>query len=246
MQKILSMSPAGRRVLPALAVAALIAALLLTQLPGLRGLAASPKQLPILTICDSASVPVPETWLALGTTISGAFSSTGCPTPEYKFLILAPGSSTWVVKTGYSSSDGFTWNTAGAKLGTWQLGVWVREVGSTSKYQAWGISTITLLVDKCAATNVNASPATPAAAGVSVTISATAVPCLSPIFEFWEMAPGTSTWILVQAYGTFLATFAWDTTGLPRGGYRFAVWAKQFASKAAYESYSMTTYWING
>jgi hypothetical protein len=54
------------------------------------------------------------------------------------------------------------------------------------------------------------------------------------------LAPGSSTWTIVQASST-TATFSWNTTGLPAGTYRFSVWARDSGS-AGTNSNSLGTY----
>jgi hypothetical protein len=235
----------NHRPLTYLSVAAILFGLLVAQLPSLRGLAAVPTALPILTVCDSANIPVPSEAMPLGVGITFTATSTGCTTPEYKFMLMAPGTSTWVVKREYGSAQ-YTWSTAGVKEGVWQIGVWARETGSESRYQAWAISTVTVFTPVCSASTISVNVG-PVLAGTTVVLFATSIPSCLAHFEFWEMAPGAGTWTLVQAYSTGLVDrYSWNTTGLRRGGYRFAVWARYQLSTAKYESYSMLTVWING
>jgi hypothetical protein len=69
------------------------------------------------------------------------------------------------------------------------------------------------------------------------------------MFEFWELTPGSTTWVVAQPWtagGPVNGqTFNWDTTGLAPGAYRFSVWAKQADSSRRYDSYSTLTYWIS-
>jgi len=53
--------------------------------------------------------------------------------------------------------------------------------------------------------------------------------CSNPLYQFWILAPGSSTWTIVQAYSTS-ATFNWNTTALAAGTYRFSVWVRDATS----------------
>jgi hypothetical protein len=58
-----------------------------------------------------------------------------------------------------------------------------------------------------------------------VTITGTAKGCPHPLYQFWLLAPGSSTWRLAQAYSTS-PTFTWTTSGIVGGIYSFSVWAR--------------------
>jgi hypothetical protein len=60
------------------------------------------------------------------------------------------------------------------------------------------------------------------------TITAVAA-CPNPLYEFWMLAPGSTTWVDVQAYGP-TATFPFDSTGQAKGTYRFSIWARDASS----------------
>src|SRR5665213_941863 len=248
MQKILLASPVGRRLLPALAVAALLAALLLINAPALRGVAASPKALPVLTLCHSASIDVsPLDPQQPGTPVKLSAAATGCTSPVFRYLLLAPGSTTWVFKTAYTATPYYYWDTRGAKLGVWQIGIWAKESASTTKYNAWSISTFTIGgVPYCTAAHVSTNPVSPQIAGTAETINSATSGCPTPFVEFWMLAPGSTTWTLVRPWmdPAVGGTFAWDTTSLAPGAYRWAVWAKQYGSTHKYDVYGIYTFWL--
>jgi hypothetical protein len=84
-----------------------------------------------------------------------------------------------------------------------------------------------------------------------VTISAVASGCPTPLYAFWILAPGSSTWQLVQGYGS-KPTISWITTGKPAGSYHFSVWARDVASGGTagnalgrWDSYSSSSYQLN-
>jgi hypothetical protein len=251
MQKILSMAPSNRRLWPLLAAAALLAALFLTQLPGLRGVAASPRpsSIAINVPCVSAAVagsPAQPAQPGIGNVTLTATSS-ACTSPEYKFLVLAPGSSTWVFKTGYTVSSTYSWNTTGALQGVWQIGVWVRQSGSTASYQTYAIGTYSLLIPYCTSAAISIG-STVINNTLDLVQQATATGCDTPEFEWWELAPGASTWVMVQPYtlGTLGGLVFEIDLGTPLGAYRFSAHAKQSGSSHKYDTYVISTIWWLG
>jgi hypothetical protein len=245
-------SLSNRRLLAVFAIGALLAATALLRDTALPGAAASPKPQVVLANCTSANInrfqaePVPPV-----TTMSVTFlaSSTGCVSPEYRYLLLAPGSSTWVFKTGYTTYTNYTWFTAGAAVGVWQVGVWARESGSTARYNAYAISSIVVGYDYCSGAQITTNPLPPQAAGQSVNVYGVALGCQFPQIEFWKMAPGSSTWVQFQPYvlaaqGTTTVMITWDTTAAAKGPWRWAVWVKSEHSPHRYDSYAMLTFWV--
>ena len=90
-------------------------------------------------------------------------------------------------------------------------------------------------VGQFATCNVTASttPASPAAPGTGVTINASATGCLDPVYEFWKLAPGSTTWQLAQPYSSS-STYAWSTSGLTGGTWRFSIWARAAAGAGTF------------
>ena len=170
-----------------------------------------------------------------GTAITISASSSACSNPLYEFWIQAPGGS-WTITQPYSSSNTFTWTTAGLPAGIYRYSVWVRDAASPASYDTYLPGTAYALTTvPCAGVTVTASPASPQAAGTTVTISANASGCPNPRFEFWTMAPG-GAWTIVQGYSSN-ATFTWNTVGKAAGTYRYSVWARDASSSAAYDTY---------
>ena len=81
----------------------------------------------------------------------------------------------------------------------------------------------------------SAAPASPQAHGTSITFTASAAGCPNPRYQFWILAPGGS-WTVAQPYSSN-ATFNWNTSALPAGGYRYSVWARDASSAAGYDAY---------
>ena len=156
---------------------------------------------------------------AAGTQIRFMATSSGCPNPLYQFWVLAPGSSTWTVAQAYSTSAIFDWNTTGKAAGNYYISVWVRRRSPGSSCNSLGCNdafvpgfTYRLGSPPCTSVTASAAPASPQAPGTAVAFTGSAVGCTSPLYQFWTLAPGLSTWVVAQAYSSN-ATFNWNTTG---------------------------------
>src|SRR6266567_3813447 len=179
----------------------------------------------------SASPPSPS---ASGTAVTFTATAGPCTNPRYQFWILAPGGS-WTSVQAYSAGATVTWSTAGKAAGTYRYSVWVRDASSAAAYDAFFPGTAyTLTTTPCTSVTASAAPASPQAAGTTVTITATASGCPNARYEFWTMAPGGS-WTIVQAYSP-TNTFTWNTVP-PAGAYKYSVWARDAGSAASYDTY---------
>jgi hypothetical protein len=177
-----------------------------------------------------------------GTAVVLTASAGGCTGPQYQFWLLPPGGS-WTVKQSFSASTTWTWNTTGYVSGSYQVGVWAKATGSTSAYDAYFIGTYQLTIGPCTSAALSAGPASPQAAGTTITLTASSTGCTAPSYEFWLLPPPGSTWSVLQPYITG-TTFAWNTTGLAAGPYRIGVWAKQAGSSNSYDTYAIITFWV--
>ena len=83
----------------------------------------------------------------------------------------------------------------------------------------------------CASVTASASPASPKPSGTPITFTGSASGCFSPnpLYEFWMLPAGSSTWQLVQSYSTN-ATYPWNSTGAVAGTVNFSVWVRDAAS----------------
>jgi hypothetical protein len=183
------------------------------------------------TPCTAASIalatPSPH---AVGGAVAVNASAAGCPNPLYEFWVLAPGRS-WQVAQPYSRTATFSWSTAGRAPGLYHLTVWIRDVTSTGtsfnpigRWDAYSGSPYTLF-SPCVAQATSSTPASPSRIGTVVKLTARSSACSDPLYEFWLLAPGTTTWEPVQAYSSSPA-FAWATAGLAPGAYRLTVWER--------------------
>ena len=188
---------------------------------------------PCSSVTDSAAPPSES---PPGTTITFTASASGCPHPLYQFWVLPPGSSTWQIKQAYSTKATFTWTTTGLPSGNYMYTVWVRDSGSTGRScsylgcnDAFSPGTAYSLNTTCASVTDSVAPASPQLSGTGITFTASASGCPHPLYQFWILPPGSSTWQVKQAYSS-MSTFNWDTSGLPGGKYLYTVWARDSSS----------------
>jgi hypothetical protein len=89
--------------------------------------------------CTSGAMSGPPPPQASGTAVAFNATSTRCGTPQYEFWLQTPGGG-WSVQQGYGAAA-WTWSTSGLALGTYQVGIWARQSGSTNAYDAYFIRT---------------------------------------------------------------------------------------------------------
>jgi uncharacterized protein YkwD len=194
--------------------------------------------------CSSVSVSVlPPSPAGVGTTVTVSALAAGCPDPNplYHFSVLAPGASSYQLAEAYSIGSTFTWNTVGLEPGTYRFSVWARDANSAGTFGnsdgTWDTynNNTTYTLTSCSSVGVTVSPPSPSAIGSIVTVSARASGCpdLSSLYHFSILAPGSSSYQLVQDYSTN-SIFTWNTTGKAAGQYRFSVWAKDANSGGAF------------
>jgi hypothetical protein len=171
-----------------------------------------------------------------GSPITFTAGASGCAQPLYQFWVLAPGH-TWQIAQPYSSAATFPWNTSGLAVGNYLYTVWVRDSSSSGTgcnslgcFDAYApATTYTLTTQPCTSAGESAAPASPQLSGTAVTFTAGASGCPHPLYQFWILPPGSSTWQIAQPYSTS-ATFSWNTTGLAAGNYLYTVWARASGS----------------
>jgi len=192
----------------------------------------------------ASDVASPE---AVGTTINFTATSSGCPLPQYQWWVLDL-SGHWSIATGHDfahSSNTFAWNTAGLAEGTYQVGVWAKEVGSDASYDAYSIVTYTLTATHCSAVNLATSAASPQGTGSAITLTPVAVGCPGAQFRFW-VRDAAGTWHIVQDYGIG-GTYTWSGSSTPvstnsAGTFLVGVWARQPGSMNSYDAFAFSTY----
>jgi spore germination protein YaaH len=193
---------------------------------------------PLLSIpCSSASVsgspPAPSVG---GTTVSVSATAAGCPRPLYEFWLKAPGGASWQMVQGYSPNAGLQWNTTGAASGSYSIEVWARDASSPNSWDAYGAMQY-FVRQPCSSVVIATSPSSSNPPGVTVSLGATGAGCGNPLYEFWLLAPNSSTWVLAQNYSSS-ATMQWNTSGANPGMYEVAVWLRD-ANSAGINANSM-------
>src|SRR5216683_127354 len=186
--------------------------------------------------CAAASLTTsPPSQAIVGTRVTVTATASGCPDPSplYQFWILTPGATSWQMVQAYSTTTTLSWNTSGAPAATYQVAVWVRDSKSqgvfANSFGRWDASTLipyALISSPCSAVDLSGSPA---ASGGAVTLTAHASSCPNPLFQFWILAPGATSYQVVQAYSS-TPTWTWNTSGVGAGTYVVAVWARDTSS----------------
>ncbi len=210
------------------------------------------------TACTSASIAAaPASPQVVGSAVVLTASATTCTHPEFQFYLQFPGGA-WLGNGGYTPWNGtstatFNWTANGIGPGTYGIGVWARNSGSTAPYEAYALSTY-ILVGNCTAVTITPSVASPQYPGTAVTFTASASGCPSPRFEWWAVLPGQSNWLLIQTYplgGSFGLgsgnTYRWiagQTASSAQGTYQIGVWARQGFTHV-YDAYSIVTYTLS-
>jgi hypothetical protein len=164
---------------------------------------------------------------AIGTVVTITPATTGCPNPRYEFWLLPPNGS-WTDVQPYSTSAGYSWNTAGRPAGAYRFSVWTRDATSPNQYDTFAAFAYTLKVVPCTGVSVSIAPAASAPVGTGLAITANAAGCPNPLYEVWVLPPG-GAWSIARGYSTS-AAFAWPTAGRQAGQYRFSVWARDLSS----------------
>lgn len=183
----------------------------------------------------SPDIPSPG---AIGDTITFTASATTCGTPQYKFFLQRPNGS-WTAQTAFGGAT-WAWNTTGLTGGVYGAGVWARETGSSSTYEAYWLGTYTLPLLECTSASVGtAAIVLPLTPGGSYVFNAGATRCPTAQFRFWLLRPG-GQWTMVRDYGS--NSWTWNTKGYPNGTYQFGVWARRSGSLRAYDVYGIKSY----
>jgi photosystem II stability/assembly factor-like uncharacterized protein len=174
---------------------------------------------------------------ATGASVTFTATTSGCPTPNYRFWVQPPGGS-WTIVQNYSSANTFVWNGAGL-AGTYHVEVDVRDASETTAYDA--VNNITYQVNGCTVAGLTANPASGGAHGTTIVLTATSTCPGTATYRFWIKAPGGS-WTIVQDYSTS-NTFNW--TPSVAGTYYLEVDVRDQNATAAYEVVANITYLVS-
>jgi len=194
--------------------------------------------------CASVTIAASPTSVSSGTHVTATATATGCTnSPRYEFWLRPATSSNWQLVQAYGTGATYDWNSTGAAAGTVYLGVHARDANSTASYDTVASTPVTVTTPSCASVTVSASPTTvvhSSSGGTHVTVTATATGCTnSPVYEFWIRPASTSTWQLVQSYGTS-ATYDWNSTGAAVGTVYLGVHVRDANSTASYDAVAST------
>jgi hypothetical protein len=164
-----------------------------------------------------------------GATVTLTGGSAGCPNPQYRFWVQAPGGP-WTIKQDYGSAGTFSWSGSGL-AGSYRFEVDVREQTEGTSVSYDSVSNITYVVAGCSAAGLNAGQSNTAPSGSAVTLAANATCLGTPTFKFWIRAPG-GAWTVVRAYSS-ANTFVW-TPSAP-GSYNLEVDVRNQGGTDSYE-----------
>jgi Glycosyl hydrolases family 18 len=192
--------------------------------------------------CSAATLTaVPAATATVGTGVGVTAHASGCPNPLYQFWILAPGAGSFTLAQAYSTTATYALNTTNKAPGAYVLAIWTRDVSSPGTFAnslgRWdAVGTSPYTVTTCSAASISSAPSS-ARAGTPVTFTATAAGCPnpSPVYQFWVLAPGASSWTMVQAYSTS-NSLSWTTAGKVPGNYQIAVWVRDASSGGAFSN----------
>ncbi|MDX6257368.1 MAG: virginiamycin lyase, partial [Frankiales bacterium] len=160
----------------------------------------------------------------IGATVTFTASALGCPSPRFQWWVRNP-EAIWSIAVPFAAGNTFSWDTTTLEAGTWQIGIWAKQVGSSKSYDAFSFLTYTLTTaaigppinQPCSAVNADATPASPQDKGTAVTLTATPFGCDAPLYKFW-IRDTSAVWAVVQDYSP-TNTYAWSTVSRPAGTY---------------------------
>jgi hypothetical protein len=167
-----------------------------------------------------------------GTNVTFTATSTGCPTPQYRYYLQAPGG-VWTVVRDYGVAS-WTWNTSGLASGSYLVDVWVRDSASGADYQAYQLMQFTIGAG-CGGLVLTSDRASPQQVDYGVTFTATSSGCGNPEYLFYARTPA-GAWTLMRGWGG--ATWAWDTSTVSSiGDYLVDVWVRPAGSGTGAQAY---------
>jgi hypothetical protein len=211
-----------------------------------------------LTTCSGETVSVlPASSAPEGSSLRFDWTYQGCTNPVWTIWVLPPGGSWYAIRCQipniYQCGTPQQVDTLGWALGAYHFSVWLRSGPGLygtypNTYDTFSSFTYTITQPSpCSGVSVSASPASPATAGTSVTLTASVTGCPNPMVEFWMHAP-TGLWTLAQRYLEGSPNpFTWSTDigPAPPGTYHFSVWARDRGRSAPYDTFSEFDYVLN-
>ena len=166
-----------------------------------------------------------------------------CPGAEFRFWLQSrAGSGTWSMKRDYGAGT-WTWDTTGVLPGTYEVGVWARQAGSSAAYDAYGWTTFVLGSAACTSAGLTPNVAPPQAPGANVQFTGSSNGCAGALYQFLLQRPG-GAWTVTRSFSS-TSTWTWNTGGAAQGTYLVGLWVKAAASTRSYDAYAIATYQID-
>jgi len=184
----------------------------------------------LISVTSNKSFPVSP-----GTPVTFAATSTGSGTREYAFWLYNQNSRTWTLARPYSTNNQFTWS---AVLGTYNVQVWVRNVGSSADYQDWqNTPAFTVMNAPPKYLGMTWSVPLPAKANSAITFRIQASGSSPLEYQFWLYNAGTDTW--KSLCGSYMSsnTCTWIAKA---GTYRLQGWVRNQSSSSSYDDWGQT------
>jgi hypothetical protein len=180
----------------------------------------------------------PASQAGTGARVSLSASAGGCPNPQYRFWVAAPGGP-WSVVQDYSATISYSWTTTGA-AGSYRLEVDVRDQTSTLAYER--VTNITYALVPCSSARLTTDRSSPQVHGATIVLSGSASCLGTPEYRFW-VRDLSGHWTIVRDFGA-ANTYSWNTTTLAPGTYGLEVDVRNEGGTAAYETVSNSTFTI--
>ena len=155
----------------------------------------------------------------------------GSGTYEYEFRRKF--GDTWSVVQAYSTVSAWQWDTADAETGTYYIGVYARNAGSTERYETVGNMRF-ILIEPMSEVELISDVSSPQGVGAKVLFTAAGIGG-SGTYEYEFRRKFGDTWSVVQAYST-VSAWQWDTADAETGTYYIGVYARNAGSTARYET----------
>jgi hypothetical protein len=196
--------------------------------------------------CTSVGIsPTPP--VSSGTTLTFTANCTGGVAPlQYNFWLYNVTTATFVANSGYSTSKTWSWTPTSSQTGTWNVGVWVKNNGSTAQYDTI-VSTPNFQVTvppPLSCSSVGISPTPPVVTGTTLTFTANCGGGVAPLqYNFWLYNVGTGTFVASSNYNTS-RTWSWTPSSGQTGTWNVGVWVKSNGSTAQYDTIVYTANFV--
>ena len=169
--------------------------------------------------CSEAAIAADKTSPQIpGAKITFTGSALCAGTAQYRFW-LRDLNGAWTIKQDYSTTATWTWDSTGKALGTYQIEVDLRNLGSSVAYDT--VARMDFRLANCSTPVLSADHASPQLPGTTVTFTAVGTCQGTPQYQFSRTSPG-GTATIVQPYST-TATYAWDNNNTAYGAYSITV-----------------------